>query len=177
MDDKPDPSEKTYRDIGAFMVAFSQVEACLRVALGGALNLTIEQVPVVTVGFDFAHLVRLTQHPYQSKFPDNPEGRQALADLTKECLALNGMRNHVAHGLWIIDGAGARASHVSRQSFKEAVKFAAPEELPALTERAHALLAIFTLLFLVEAGRDLFSRPEFRKAWDDFKKLLGLKGD
>jgi|SRR5579859_4540018 len=172
-----DPTEKTYRDIGEFMVTFSHVEACLRFALGLALDLTEEQIPVITSGFDFAHLVRVTKQLYQSRIPDSEEGRNAITYIASECNALNDTRNHVAHGLWTVDPSGVQSSHISRQSLKENVKFTAPDELPAQTEKAKALVTLFTVLFLVEAGREFFKRPDVRKAWEDFKKFLTPASD
>lgn len=110
--------DATYRAIGRFIVAYSEVEAALRHLLGIELRLRTDLFdPILT--HDFALLCTAVLNIFQ-KTVDRKVLYETLKRLVKKCRELNDLRVKVVHGDWGFEKEGAVLSHVSRRNLQSA---------------------------------------------------------
>ena len=107
-----DVAEKTYRAIGRFIFVFSQVESSIRHYLGEAIELKEDYFTPVLESYDVALLCTVAKEVFAKQ-----RSGKIFAAIKKEIdrfLAINDVRNRVAHGLWNPYHEGGTVSHVPR---------------------------------------------------------------
>jgi hypothetical protein len=129
---------ESFKQIGAFVFQFSQLEFTVRVVLGGMLRLTDEQFDVVTAPYDFLMLCSVTKVILKRKYAHKA---QHIDDIFKRCSALNDDRVRVAHGLWSDNLTHLTARHVARHSLTARHFFENPDDLARLTDAGRQLMA------------------------------------
>jgi len=105
-------AEKTYRAIGRFIFAFSQVEFTIRQRLGEALGLEDDYFTPVVDSYDVVVLCKVALEVFAKQ-----RSGEVFARIKKEIdrfLEINGIRTRVAHGLWSPHHAGGTVSHTPR---------------------------------------------------------------
>jgi hypothetical protein len=129
-------AEKTYRAIGSFIFAFSQVEYTIRHHLGEAIELNEDYFTPVLESYDVAMLCSVAKAVFKRK-----RSSEIYARIEREInrfMEINNIRTRVAHGLWDPYSDGGTVSHVPR-SLKPTVSPNQAEELEKLADELRAL--------------------------------------
>ena len=122
-----------YREVGAFVFQFSQLEFTIRAKLSNALKLKKEQFEAVVGPYDFAVLCNVTKIILSQKYP---EKKGKVEEVFEKCRGLNTDRVRIVHGLWTVDHLGSRAWHIGRNNLKGQQFFADADALQRLTANA-----------------------------------------
>ncbi len=94
----PNPEEKTYRAIGRFIFAFSQVEYTIRHYLAEEIGLKDEYFTPVVESYDVTVLCKVAKEVFGKRRPVEFRAIEKGIDCFHKH---NGDRNRVAHGLWV----------------------------------------------------------------------------
>jgi len=140
-DSDHDPSEKTYRAIGRFMFAFSQLEFALRYYLGEEIGIGLDDqhFSAVVESYDVGVLCTVVTEVFKKSRGE--ENATQIKELISSFRSLNDIRNRVAHGLWVPSKDGGTVHHVARRSLKSTPSANQAEALEKLADEAFMLKA------------------------------------
>jgi len=125
--------------VGEFIVKFSQVEYWLRFIFYTTTNLEPESADPILAQIDFRALVGILTRFYVPRYIDHPDLSKRVRGIFSQCLALNNVRNQIAHGTWFLTDAEMKALHLSRQKMQWQAHFPSREELKVQIAKLDAL--------------------------------------
>ena len=130
-------AEKTYRAIGRFIFAFSQVEYTIRHHLAEEIGLDENHFAAVVESYDVGVLCSVAIEIFTKTRSEKNAAR--IKELINNFRRLNEDRKRVAHGLWIPSKEGGTVHYVPRNSPKPS---RAANQAEALKKRADDAIAL-----------------------------------
>jgi hypothetical protein len=130
-------SEKTYRAIGRFMFAFSQVELLIRHHLGEQIGLSSQYFFPIVQSYDLGVLCTVAIEVF--KRGREKENATRIENLINRFRKLTEARNRVAHRVWLPHKDGGTLHYTPRGTFKPDLLVKQAEELEKLADRAFTL--------------------------------------
>jgi hypothetical protein len=130
-------AEKTYRAIGRFIFAFSQVEYTIRHYLGEAIELKEDYFTPVIESYDVAMLCKVALEIFAKQRSGKTFDR-IKKEIDLFMRINNEIRTRVAHGLWNPHNEGGTVGHVPR-SLKAIVSPNQAEELEKVADQLFEL--------------------------------------
>ena len=111
--------EKTYRAIGRFIYAFSQLESTIRDCVAESIGLKDEYYSDIVESYDIAMLCNIAVSVFEKSLERDQV--EKLKPLINNFRDLNANRVRVAHGLWVPFMEGGTVHHTPRGRLKRKV--------------------------------------------------------